>query len=421
MLNNDESVLKIDFNSCNEWHIKSDCIYHSSFRYFSIICLVSNGKERIMINQPEIGLLGFILTGDTENRKWLIQNKAEPGNINVYQFAPTVQSTKSNYEQVHKGKATPYLSHFHDRKNILIDLECSEQGDRFINKFNRNVKCIITEEFICEDSTTYFWISNQELRKKLKENYAINTDARSVVSCGFWHLVSDHPKTIFMQSNLKKEYAESLCKSYYSLDSDKIVEAQNLLIQINKSNPKTNSILPFNKMQEHKITEKGIVDKNNFSVLSYYHVHLKKREVEKWQQPLLERSTKEHCILLFCIFNNMAHFYLNAFPEEGFADRVEFGPSFQTGDGKYKTNSNFILENIDNIDIISEIDQSDEGGRFYKNITKYTLGYWKKNPESISKENGIWLTAGEIEKLSTLKGFLSNELRTNISSLLAFA
>ena len=420
-LNSETLVLNIDFNSCKEWHIKSDCIHHSSFRYFSIICLLSNGKERIMINQPEIGLLGFILTSDSKNRKWLLQNKPEPGNTNIYQLAPTVQATKSNYEKVHKGKATPYLSNFYDKKNILIDLECSEQGDRFLNKFNRNVKYIVPEEFVCEDATTFFWINNKNLRKKLQESYSINTDSRSVISCGFWHLISDNPKTIFMLSDLNKKYPESLCKSYYSLDENQIKEAQNLLLRINKSNPKTNSILPFNEMQDHKITEKGIVDKNNFSVLSYYDVYLNKREIEKWQQPLLERSSIEHCVLLFTIINKIAYFYLNAFPEVGFFNRVEFGPSFQTGDGKYKTNANFILENLENIDIICEINQSDEGGRFYRNITKYTLGYWKKSTELISKENGIWLTAGEIEKLSTLKGVLSNELRTNISLLLAFA
>ena len=69
-----------------------------------------------------------------------MQAKIEPGNLNYVQLSPTIQATKSNYTQVHKGKESLYLEYFRDRTNlVLIDQLQSEQGGRFFKKRNRNI------------------------------------------------------------------------------------------------------------------------------------------------------------------------------------------------------------------------------------------------------------------------------------------
>jgi len=68
---------------------------------------------------------------------FLMQAKIEPGNINAVQLSPTLQATKSNYTQVHKGNVPLYLSYFlEERKDvtILLDQLQSEQGARFLKK-----------------------------------------------------------------------------------------------------------------------------------------------------------------------------------------------------------------------------------------------------------------------------------------------
>ena len=57
-----------------------------------------------IINQPEIGYLGFITKEFDGILYFLMQAKIEPGNINYVQLSPTLQATKSNYTQKHKGK-----------------------------------------------------------------------------------------------------------------------------------------------------------------------------------------------------------------------------------------------------------------------------------------------------------------------------
>ena len=42
----------------------------------------------------------------------LMQAKMEPGNVNPLQLSPTVQATRSNYTQVHRGTGTRYLEYF---------------------------------------------------------------------------------------------------------------------------------------------------------------------------------------------------------------------------------------------------------------------------------------------------------------------
>ena len=62
-----------------------------------------------------------------------MQAKIEPGNVNYVQLSPTLQATKSNYTQVHKGRKPLFLDYFQERDNceVLLDQFQSEQGARY--------------------------------------------------------------------------------------------------------------------------------------------------------------------------------------------------------------------------------------------------------------------------------------------------
>ena len=65
----------------------------------------------------------------------------EPGNVNLVQLSPTLQATKSNYTQVHRGKLPLYYEYFEGspRGTVVVDQLQSEQGARYLNKRNRTV------------------------------------------------------------------------------------------------------------------------------------------------------------------------------------------------------------------------------------------------------------------------------------------
>lgn len=145
---------RIPLSEIKEWTINKEGIEHYTKRFFSIIGVESYDKgtgERIasqpIINQPEIGLLGFIFANSEEGLKVLLQAKTEPGNINGTQVGPTVQATFSNYMRVHDGKPTEHLDYF--IKNGVLQDEGSlqsEQGTRFFGKYNRNVSIFLDSD-----------------------------------------------------------------------------------------------------------------------------------------------------------------------------------------------------------------------------------------------------------------------------------
>ena len=65
-----------------------------------------------IINQPEIGYLGILTKEFNGILYFLMQAKIEPGNVNCVQISPTLQATKSNYLQIHKGLKPSYLDYF---------------------------------------------------------------------------------------------------------------------------------------------------------------------------------------------------------------------------------------------------------------------------------------------------------------------
>ena len=136
-------VERTTFDSMNHWSFDpySGSLRHDSGRFFSIdgIQITTNWGEvaswdQPIINQPEIGYLGFIVKEFNGVLHFLMQAKIEPGNVNHVQLSPTIQATRSNYTQIHKGSKPLYLECFQhvtpDR--VLLDQLQSEQGARFL-------------------------------------------------------------------------------------------------------------------------------------------------------------------------------------------------------------------------------------------------------------------------------------------------
>jgi len=144
------NVTQIPLSEMDKWFIDKGTgdLKHDSGGFFSIRGLnVETNYGNVptwsqpIIHQPEIGILGIITKKINGILYFLLQAKAEPGNINTYQLSPSVQATRSNYLQLHGGKPTLYLEYFidHTKSEVLIDQLQSEQGARFYHKRNRNI------------------------------------------------------------------------------------------------------------------------------------------------------------------------------------------------------------------------------------------------------------------------------------------
>lgn len=137
-----ESELRLEpvpFKDCAKWAYKNGQLAHDTGRFFSIKGIQAGetpgakyDSEAMMIDQPEVGWLGFIARPDPDGIEWLGNAKTEPGNIDGTQFAPSIQATRSNYLRAHGGRANKFLDLFQNAKTFVSDAQNSEQGTRFL-------------------------------------------------------------------------------------------------------------------------------------------------------------------------------------------------------------------------------------------------------------------------------------------------
>jgi oxidase EvaA len=161
---------------------------HRSGGFFRVLGIqVTHASREVQSwNQPILeqrlpGLLGILVSGNDE---CLLQAKAEPGNIDLVQFAPTVQSTVANLKQLHGGRRPLFAEYFEtagpDRETLFSVLQ-SESGGRFYGKANRNMMVRVSGKIEIPDD--FIWIPLCEVKRLLRMDNVVNAYARSILSC----------------------------------------------------------------------------------------------------------------------------------------------------------------------------------------------------------------------------------------------
>lgn len=125
--------------------------------------------DQPIYTQPEGGILGLIARERAGSGvEFLLQAKAEPGNIGVLQFCPTIQSTWSNIRRAHAGKRPPMVEVLTAKAGVRIiyRAEHNEEGGRFWRKSNENVIAFLDDESVIEtDMTMFSWASLSQIKE----------------------------------------------------------------------------------------------------------------------------------------------------------------------------------------------------------------------------------------------------------------
>ena len=125
--------------------------------------------DQPIYTQPEGGILGMVareIAG--KGVEFLLQGKAEPGNIGVLQLCPTIQSTWSNIRRAHAGKRPPMVEVLTAETGVRIiyRAEHNEEGGRFWRKSNENVIAFLEDERVIEtDMTMFCWASLSQIKE----------------------------------------------------------------------------------------------------------------------------------------------------------------------------------------------------------------------------------------------------------------
>ncbi|UUY09067.1 NDP-hexose 2,3-dehydratase family protein [Pseudomonas sp. J452] len=420
-------VSPITWAECDSWHLSASAIEHQSGGFFSIRALASTACPGLaaahaqpMINQPEIGILGFLLRRNGETVEWLLQAKTEPGNQGGTQLAPSVQATESNYKQRHGGAATPYLDIFLNPgpHRVLANVLGSEQGSRFIGKYNRNMSILLQEDIDALPCSNLRWYPSQVLRAFLLKDFILNTDARSSLFCGDWSMLAESKEPF---ADTQSEFTRSLANSYHHPHS-RLATTLDWLSDLRQGPRPEVREIPLAQLSSWHASEERLahMTADDFEVRPY-RVFTRDREVERWSQPLVMGKRTNQAILYCQEQDGVLHFLLRASWELGFKEAFQLGPSWQSDAMAEQAGSVEALLEDERITTLCQIQQSDEGGRFINSICTYRLSLLPPAVELPAEPHYRWLTLADLHAMRSLQGLLTNEARSLLSMLLAWA
>ena len=192
----DMIVEEIGIKDLEKWNIneKSGNIFHDSKGFFEVIGVkVSNtfdrevGKEgwtQPIIAKNPGGILGILMKKVNGVPHYLLQAKAEPGNIGKLQLSPTLQATTSNLLKAHGGKR-PLFAEYFDKSNspkIIYAKWQSEDGGRFHLKSNYNMIVEIEEDKELDIPDYFIWITLYQIKQLIKIENFVGPHVRGIIS-----------------------------------------------------------------------------------------------------------------------------------------------------------------------------------------------------------------------------------------------
>lgn len=412
------SVSAISFANATPWTFRDGAIARPDGRFFRL----RSRDHTVYIDQPEIGLLGFIIrSGPRGDLEILCHAKAEPGSLPLVQLAPTVQATESNFQRVHGGLSTPFLELFDVSTatgNLLSASLQSEQGTKFWRKRNRNA---LVDASVREPGPHHKWSAISEFLPLLAHSGLVNTDARSVLASCYWPLLVTPGSPPFARAPESLGPVLDLVPDSTSLDFARgVLRRQNSKVAIHSETAWDTSGQALAELAR---------DGDPPDVIAVA-VTTNSREVTHWTQPLLRQTQPEVHTLLAQVREGQLHFLLRAIAEPGLYNGVEFTSTAASTlniakPGNAEVLDTFIHEICCTSDVLMEIEQSDEGGRFFQVLVRYRIVLAPEDcpwPEtSVLAESGyVWVGSWGLMELCRETGSTTNELRSTTSMLLSW-
>ncbi|MFI1205278.1 NDP-hexose 2,3-dehydratase family protein [Streptomyces sp. NPDC020883] len=415
----------IPFHDLQRWSFEDGTgnLRHETGRFFSVEGLRTSSDldpvDRIqpIIVQPEVGLLGILAREFDGVLHFLMQAKPEPGNVNGLQLSPTVQATRSNFDEVHRGRSTPFLDRFIQRpgRRVLVDAIQSEQADWFLHKRNRNM--VVEIDSGVAEHCSFRWLTLGQIRRLLLRDDLVNMDTRSVLAC--------LPTAHGAPGDDDEGFPAALRRSFYG-ETEPLHELNAItgcLTDVQALRVLRQQSVPLNQVYEDGWQRTGATIRHRsgegFEIMAV-EVTAEQREVASWTQPLLRPCSQGLMALVVRRINGALHALVAARSDVGTLNFAEFGPTVQLRSAwpRGKGNPPPYLEYVQSAApgrVRYDAVLSEEGGRFYHARNRYTVV--EAGPElPVDCPPGFrWATLGQLTELLAHGNYLNVELRTLIA------
>jgi oxidase EvaA len=434
-------VTRVPFAALDAWCLQAQPrrIAHGTGQFFTVEGLRVNTDfghlhtwDQPIMRQPEIGILGILTVVVNGIRYFLMQAKAEPGNINGAQLAPTVQATFSNYTRVHGGRPTPFLDYFScdGHARVIVDCLQGEKGFNFLSKQNRNMIVEIDEPITPPDR--FCWLTLGQIKQLLRRDDQVNMDTRSVLACLPWMTA----ETIYNRPDLGE-----------NLESYDGMILSNFATELLRSAVKRGTachdygellawLAAFRERYSFRVSSRPLdqlegwhygemeIEREESSVFSVVGIEVEavEREVDRWYQPMFAyQACGLHCLVLQSI-NGTLHLLMQACFSPGNRRMFEIGPTISCLDLKthLETGCPPALYEVFNLSPREWIRyasiQSEEGGRFFRSRNRYIVLELPSDYSLQSLETHRWMTVAQVHQFLA-RGEISVEARSLFACL----
>lgn len=186
----------ISLNQVRNWQQDgSGNFHHSSGQFFSIegVRVQSApglreiaGWDQPIFTQKEGGVLALVCRETAgQGLEFLLQAKADPGNIGYLQFCPTIQSTWENIRGLKGARPATFseLLHPSDKVRVIYRSRHNEEGSRFWRKSNENMILFLTDPHgLPADENIYRWASLSQIKRMILLDDVVGPYVRTVIS-----------------------------------------------------------------------------------------------------------------------------------------------------------------------------------------------------------------------------------------------
>lgn len=144
------------------------------------------GWDQPILTQSDGGVLA-LLCRDTAERgvEFLLQAKADPGNIGYLQFCPTIQSTWENIRGLRGARRAPFAECLEPSENIRVIYRSkhNEEGSRFWQKSNENIVLFVEDASrLAVNEEAYRWASLSQIKQMILLDNVVGPYVRTVIA-----------------------------------------------------------------------------------------------------------------------------------------------------------------------------------------------------------------------------------------------
>jgi len=426
-------IRKVNFSYDGFWHYdkKTGYIRNKNNSFFQLAGYQEIEDDKIINEQPvilqsEIGYLGILCKKINGVLHFLMQAKIEPGNVNTIQISPTIQATKSNFTRMHGGNAPAYLDYFADTSShyLVVDQIQSEQSSRFFKKRNRNIIVYLSEDEEVDVLDSHRWMTLGQIKQLMRIDNLVNMDTRTVLSC-----IPFTDKYLKRDENAEIEALfkdKALYKSIFWKSEDNTSVTHRIFSAINdcKMYKKENSrLVPLKSLRSWEINEKEIVCKTPFDFkVIYCYIEIEGREVNYWEQPLIEANGMAVLGLFTTVIDGTRKFLVKVRHEIGCFDEAELGPTIQMEptnprNAVDRIERKFLEKMEQQSGIMKDVLLSEEGGRFYHEQNRNVIIEIDESELKSLPKGYFWAEYSVLNQMVQFNNVLNIQLR-NLLTLL---